>query len=248
MIAFGLEASGLARRRYLTLEDGFGAHKSEWMESGQGPGLSPTVFLVEQPANSTLKTHFHRQNEFQVVVDGSGTLGPHSLRPYTVHYAGAYSGYGPIVAGPDGLSYFTIRATFDVGALTDKAQMLRGPKQQEHPAPIEAQSESQLQTLSAAESSDLFHHPGKCLHSSLHLLPPGQSLPLQANQGGAGLFAMVIAGSVRVQNTVLRRWESVFLSDAESALQMIAGPSGCEFLTMQMPSLDEAYRPSRHHD
>ena len=244
MIAFGLEANGRLRRRYLTLEDGFGAYKSEWMESGEGSQLSPTVFLVEQPAGSTLNTHFHRQNEFQVVVQGMGTLGPHPLRPYTVHYAGAYSGYGPIVAGPEGLSYFTIRATFDIGALNDKALMQRGPKRQEHPAPVEACAESRLQTLQVSESSELINRPGDALSSGLHRLPAGSSMALQPAPAGEGLFAMVIAGSAVVQGTTLRRWENVFLSCADTALRMYAGESGCEFLTMQMPRLDEAYRTS----
>ena len=86
------------------------------MQGGRGPGLSPTVFLVEQPPNSVLAPHFHAQNQFQVVKDGSGTLGPHAVGPGSVHYAGAFTGYGPLVAGPAGLSYFTIRAVYETGA------------------------------------------------------------------------------------------------------------------------------------
>lgn len=87
-------------------------HKGEWMESGQDPRLSPTVFLVEQPANTTLKTHFHGENQFQVFVRGSGSIGRETISPMTVHYAGAYTGYGPLLSGPEGLFYFTIRAVF----------------------------------------------------------------------------------------------------------------------------------------
>ena len=38
--------------------------KSEWMKAGDDPAFSPTVFLVEQPPNVSLCTHFHRNNQF----------------------------------------------------------------------------------------------------------------------------------------------------------------------------------------
>ena len=85
------------------LPDGFSFHRSEWMDGGKDPLWSPTVFLVEQPPDSILASHFHTQNQFQVVMAGSGKLGAHDVRHGSVHYAGAYTGYGPVVAGPQGL-------------------------------------------------------------------------------------------------------------------------------------------------
>lgn len=241
MIASGLESKGRLRRRVVMLDDGSVAYKSEWMESGEAPQLSPTVFLVEQAPGSTLKTHFHRQNEFQVVVQGTAMLGRHPVRPYTVHYAGAYTGYGPLVAGPEGLAYFTMRAAFDTGTLTDVAQVLRGPKRQHHAAPVEPTTSSRLQALQAAEASDLLNRPGDAVYSGLHRLPPHGSMELQPTPGSAGMFAMVIVGSALARETSLQRWESIFLSSDETALALHAGASGCELLTMQIPLLDEAY-------
>ena len=79
------------------------------MDSGDDPTLSPTVALIEQPAGFEFMPHFHRQNQFQVFVGGSGSLGRHALAPVVVHYAGAYTGYGPLLAGPEGIQYFTLR-------------------------------------------------------------------------------------------------------------------------------------------
>ena len=92
--------------------------KSDWMDSGDAPELSPTVFLVEQGANVSLRTHFHRNNQFQLFVRGGGAIGPHKLGALTVHYAGAYTGYGPLVADVRGLAYFTLRSVFETGSLT----------------------------------------------------------------------------------------------------------------------------------
>ena len=48
--------------------------------------------------------HFHHVDQFQVIVAGGGRLGTHGVEPLAVHYAGAYTAYGPIVAGAQGVS------------------------------------------------------------------------------------------------------------------------------------------------
>src|SRR5688572_4441868 len=101
------------------------------MESGNDPRLSPTVFLVEQPPNTTLQPHFHRQNQFQLFVGGGGTFGRAPLQPITVHYAGAYTAYGPLVAAGQGIQYFTIRPVCESGFIPvaeREQKMIRGPK------------------------------------------------------------------------------------------------------------------------
>jgi hypothetical protein len=54
-----------------------------------------------------------KQRMFQVIVSGDGTLGTHAVRPCSVHFARAHTPYGPITAGPNGLSWLTIRARRD---------------------------------------------------------------------------------------------------------------------------------------
>jgi hypothetical protein len=59
--------------------------------------------------------HFHQVDQYQIVVGGSGGMGRHPLAPITVHYTNAFTGYGPLRAGPDGLQYLTIRSRWDPG-------------------------------------------------------------------------------------------------------------------------------------
>src|SRR6201996_6183276 len=73
----------------------------------------PQAFLVEQEAGATVAPHFHYVDQFQVIVSGDGILGRHPVSPLTVHFAGAHTGYGPIIPGENGLSYFTFRASAD---------------------------------------------------------------------------------------------------------------------------------------
>jgi len=90
MIAIGTRAHGVTMRRQLPkMAEHF--YKSEWLEAGEDPVLSPTASLIEQPPHATLAAPFHRQNQFQVFVEGDGQIGPHALDCVLVHYAGAFT-------------------------------------------------------------------------------------------------------------------------------------------------------------
>ena len=78
--------------------------------SGERHG-APNVFMIESSQNRVLDTHFHDVDQFQIVVGGGGSLGRHKLTPYSIHFARAFTPYGPLVSGPGaGVSYVTLRA------------------------------------------------------------------------------------------------------------------------------------------
>ena len=245
MIITASASLGQARRRHLRLPDGFEYYKSEWMECGQDPVLSPTVFLVEQVPGARLVTHFHGQNQFQVFVAGSGTIGPHALGPVVVHYAGAYTGYGPIVAGAQGLSYFTIRSVFEQGAmvLPEKRDMMRrGPKRQFHTAQILPSEPDALAALASAVVEDLVADQPDGVAVRRIRIPPGQASAGLDPSLGWGQFSMVIAGSLEHQGRALVRWESLFASPDEAAPVLRAGPEGADVLCLRPAPQDPAYR------
>jgi len=109
MIRIGTHERAVANRSKFTLANGTGYFKSEFisppaeagLESHERDGVAPQSFLVEQDADSVILPHFHVQDEFQVVVQGGGSIGRHPLRALAVHYAGAHTGYGPITAGAE---------------------------------------------------------------------------------------------------------------------------------------------------
>lgn len=246
MIAIGTRAHGQARRRALQLKDGMHYHKGEWLESGEDPTLSPTVFLIEQEANSTLPTHFHRQNEFQLVVGGSGAIGRHAMKPFAVHYAGAYTGYGPVVAGPEGLDYFTIRPVFDTGALMAseaREKMVRGPKRQVHATPFDVLEPERRRHLRAVERLDVIPTQDDAMFAEVLRIPPGATARAKQVAGGGGVFHFLLAGSAHCGDAALAPLDHVFASSEEAPLTFIAGPDGAEVLSMQTPVTAAAYRP-----
>ena len=74
------------------------------------------AFLVEKEPHAVTKPHFHEADQYQVIVQGGGRLGTHDVGTVAVHYTDAWSAYGPIVAADEGISWFTLRNTWDSGA------------------------------------------------------------------------------------------------------------------------------------
>ncbi|HUR87447.1 MAG TPA: hypothetical protein VMZ74_00030 [Ramlibacter sp.] len=243
MISIGTRAHSERRRREIkVVNDLF--HKGEWMENGEGPQLSPTVFLAEQPPNCELLPHFHKQNQFQLFVHGRGSLGPHRVDPVTIHYAGAYTGYGPLVAEAEGLKYFTIRSVFDTGFIAfaeARTKMIRGPKRHEEAALGAPWSEAQLAQL--RETQTAWPIAPKDGLAAQHIrLAPGAQLTLEGIAASDGQFVFVLSGEAHRAQHVLHAWESLFATPDEREVVLKAGAQGAELVCLHMPNTDPAYR------
>jgi hypothetical protein len=243
MIRLGSATRAQQTRHGRTLANGFSFHRSEWMESGRDGALSPTVFLVEQPPRSVLDPHFHAQNQFQVVQQGSGMLGPHAVGPGSVHYAGAFTGYGPLVAGPQGLSYFTVRAVFEMGANflpVARERLQRGPKRHAVGPIHEPLSPVQLSALPAPVRIDLIGSPADELAAYAWHLPALAPVRLPPPRG-SGQFQLVMAGEFLTPEATLSRWETRYLSTGEHGGDCRAGAGGLQLLVLQMPARAPEY-------
>lgn len=228
--------------------DGETYFKTDWMDGrgGAGPaGLAPSVYLVEQLPGVALRTHFHRNNQFQLFVRGSGMIGPHALSALTVHYAGAYSGYGPLVAGPGGLAYFTLRAVYETGSLTMKehsSEMRRGPKRQMTSQPVVVADDAQLSCVKAAQSNELIAPQSDGIAARMWTLPAGTALVSGLDPSGAvGRFALVLAGKLLAADRTLHVWDQVFVAAGEPEPRLVAGDGGAQLVCLQLPHIDPAY-------
>ena len=61
--------------------------KIDLIESDEGPQPAPQVFAVQMDPGSSLGTHFHFQDQFQLVIKGGGTIGRSPLQRFSLHYA-----------------------------------------------------------------------------------------------------------------------------------------------------------------
>ena len=243
MIVIGTREHGSRRRRPVpVMQDTF--HKSEWMEAGDDPVLSPTVFLVEQPPDTVLVPHFHRQNQFQLFVAGGGTIGRNALGPVTIHYAGAYTGYGPLVSGPQGITYFTIRPVCESGFVPVEGageRMIRGPKRHAQAGPIHVLEQEALAGLSQPVHELMLAPAPDGLVAIASCLPPGaEHIPAHV-PGSQGQFVFVLAGTLMHEGRSLGLWENLFADSAGPAPVLRAGEGGAQIVVLHTPPRDPAY-------
>lgn len=236
MIRTGTPVAALASRKKHTLANGTGYFKRDLIASPAGERLAPQSFLVEQDADSVILPHFHLQNEFQVVVQGGGTFGRHAVRPLSVHYAGAHTGYGPITSNSEGLWYFTLRPSMDSGAKflpESRDEMKKGPKRQLLGELLEVSED--CSRLSAPSCVEAFAPQADGIGAWFLRIPPNESLTAPALAGGLGRFYVIAAGRARVAGTSLARWATVFVTPDEEPMAVQAESDGAEVLVLQFP-------------
>lgn len=211
-------------------------------ETRKGEAAGPQAFLVEQPANFNLIPHYHRQEQFQVVVQGGGLMGKHPLDTVSVHYASREAGYGPIVAGPDGLQYLTLRLLSEHGAnYMPEARdgLRRGVKKVHATAEVVPRVTPGLPTRAAAEiAPDVVtviapREDGMAVWSTL--VPAGGIASSPGPAGGAGRMHVVIGGSFMLNQQRLPYSAVVYASNDEDALPFVAVDGPAELLTLQFP-------------
>jgi hypothetical protein len=243
MFAVGTQAHSVSTRKVVR-GLGIEVEKSDWMQTGEDRSLSPTVFLVEQPANCIAGAHFHRQNQFQVFVDGSGSVGRNTVEAVTVHYAGAYTGYGPLSAGARGLKYFTIRPVFDTGSfpvVQARDKMLPGPKRHAVSDRIKSLSPDQLAMLPAPVAFDAIPVGEDGMGARWVQAPPEAAVYTDFPLTADGTFMLVLAGTANYDGGALQRWESAFASTQSELPLFVAGPNGAEVIFLFTPAKSPAY-------
>jgi hypothetical protein len=192
--------------------------------------LFPDAYIVEQGPHVSGPPHFHLQNEFQVVMTGAGLLGRTPVRPYYVHYAGAYSPYGPIDAGPEGLSYFTLRNRYDAGAINmpENREQLRAGKRK-------PRARSSDVALGAARTIIAPEPDG--LAALLYHVPAGESVAALDPATGGGQFWIVLEGELRAgDGALLPRHSCAFVSPDEPSPRIASSPAhALDVLLVQFP-------------
>ena len=202
------------------------------------PVNSPQSFRIEQDAGIVVQPHFHFVNQFQVVVAGSAWIGRNPVTPIGVHYAGAHTGYGPITAGPQGVTYFTLRAQSDgTGAQylpASRARMQRVPKRYILAEPCPPLDDAALAALAAPQSVTMLDQADGIGAWVLRLPANGKGLGPQPSRGG-GQSIFVARGSLLHQGRELDRHACLYLSADEAALPLAAGAAGLEIVFCQFP-------------
>jgi len=230
----------LATRKPMVLPNGTSVWKSYYIRSPEGGFPSPQAFLVEQGANEVVLPHFHEQNQFQVIVHGGGSVGRSAVAPITVHYAGAYTGYGPVSSGADGLWYLTLRPMMDNGPLyvhASRDKMKPGPKKHYQSAALGATPADALAKLAQPEAQTINADPHGPTVELLRL-PPRQQRTMSDLDRGGGQFFFVTAGSLVADGVEYPKWSCLWSASNDPAFEVVAGTGGVEVLLLGFPQTE----------
>lgn len=209
-------------------------HKTMVLSPEPDRAITPNAFLVEQPAGATIRTHFHVNSQWQVFVGGSGRLGQKPVQGYVAQYVAPHTGYGPIVAGDDGLWYFTLRPSAQTGAKylpESRSQLdLNRPKRQftsELFAPDAANANQPVVEMIAPQ-------PGGLAAWMVYVLP-GQTHQPPAHAGGLARYYVVTRGEMIADGDHLGPLSLVWVDGKNMAMPLQAGAEGLTVLAMQFP-------------
>ena len=218
------------------------------LQPGEAPpasdALYPMAFLVEKEAGAVVRPHFHQADQFQVVVQGGGRLGRHDIGTVAVHYTDAWSAYGPIVAAEEGVSWFTLRNTWDPGAKYMpgarselRAARARHQHRESTSPPAAPWSTTELRGLDSVDCVAEMTAPDGMASWRFRL--PGEAAATGPDPGnGGGQFWLVLARRACCGGSALLPEEScVFVGPEDGALAVSAGPDGAELLCVQFPQL-----------
>jgi len=209
---------------------------------------SPQIVLVEQPdPGSVLLPHYHASDQYQVFMDGGGMLGNHPLQPVSIHYTNRFTGYGPIVAGPQGLTYYVMRPAIDpLGPgqylhnpeLRERVKSYKG-KRRTFTEQIETRGLSELSALRDTIQRTLFaveepEEDAGILAIEI-CLPPGAHHIAPEPATGGGQVLLVVQGDVTTITFKGGPRSALALTPEEKRVTIQAGGAGAQVLFMQYP-------------
>ena len=210
--------------------------KTEYMETTTGTRPAPQAFLIEQKPGWTVRPHFHMRHQFQLVVAGGGTLGRHEVSPFEVHYATPESAYGPVVAGPSGLSYFTLRAMNDNRNYympEGRVQMQPGLTKQQFTGHATLPPQLQFQSV---KISECFPSTPNGVAAWMVCVPPGVVVQAPSHPNGGGRFHIVAQGGMVLSEQKYGKLSVIWASGEDELTEFAAGPEGLALVVMQYPA------------
>jgi len=202
---------------------------------------APQAFFIEMVPNDVIKPHFHAVDQFQVFVSGGGKLGRDDEHPpVTIHYADRFTGYGPITAGPQGYSYFTLRALTDTGAVymhhAGYREKLRPSRKRHGTAQVALSTELVLFRRNDAVVEQIMGAKGEYddgLSAYVVRLGPQASVLGPDGTDGGGQYCLVVNGTLQHEGKEYSRLSLLWVGADEGPLQFTAGGEGCEIVVMQ---------------
>jgi hypothetical protein len=236
-------------RRHVVKSPGTGI--DHWGTEFFGPRSStsvapgPQATMSEMNANETIVPHFHGVTQFQIFAAGYGKIGRggDTLQPLTLQYKDRHTAYGPVVAGPHGLTFMALRIKtgdsapvyLDKPGYRDKLK----PSKRRNliSPPVGLSIEPVMQYRQEAVWEPLFAERDIKDEMAAHMLRLGAGMAATGPdpQQSGGYYLFVANGSLNWAGKSYPRWSMVVVEPNDDAVEFRAGDTGLEVLVLQYP-------------
>ncbi|MFT5507451.1 MAG: hypothetical protein ACI89J_000515 [Hyphomicrobiaceae bacterium] len=200
----------------------------------------PQGFLVEQPPGSVTLPHFHETNQFQVFVDGIGSMGKHAAQPLTVQYANGHTPYGPIKASETGVKYFTLRQRWDPGAKYmpgARDKLSKGNQRTRLKGNIPLSSDAERAALAQPAIETIFEREDDGMAAWIYRFGAGGNCEMPSPAGTGGQYLVVASGELLHDGKIYDKWSTLFVTADEPAPSLTASDAGLDLLVLQFPPM-----------
>lgn len=210
------------------------------------PAKDLQAFRIDMSANMQLDSHFHIVDQFQLFIAGSGTIGRDNTTVITAHYADHHTGYGPLIAGEQGMSYLTLRSKTDAGLVklsTPNVREQLKPTKRRHRVssqvvlsipPVLAHLEQPIiETVMEEKEGD------DGMTVKVIRLGTDMKITAPATQGTGGYFLVVMNGSIIFNNKEYEPWSLIWVSQEDTPPVIQADENGAEIAVTVFPLWDE---------
>lgn len=202
----------------------------------------PVAFLVDKKPGSVIAPHFHEVNQFQVIVGGYGKLGKQDVKPFTLHYTNGFTGYGPITAEDEGISFFTLRNRLDPGGARffPEGRSFMKPARKRHRVSAH---------LVLSDDEALKSRTSEVLETAIELEPdglaawflravPGVKTQAPSPADGGGQYLIVARGTLLYDGAAFPELSCVYVPADSESMPLEAGAQGLEVLIAQFPTAE----------
>lgn len=204
------------------------------------------AFRIDMSAHMVLDSHFHIVDQFQLFMAGSGTIGRDDAAGIVAHYADHHTGYGPLVAGAQGMSYLTLRPKTDAGLVKLSVPNVREqlkPTKRRHrvsskvvlsiPPVLQNRDDVAIETVMEERPGD------DGMTSRVYRLGAKMEAEGPATEGTGGYYVIVMNGSLIRDGAEYEPWSLLWVSHHDSAPTLEAGEKGLEAMICVFPEQDE---------
>jgi hypothetical protein len=239
----------------LTAVNSPGTGIEHWGSSYFGPRYStaevssgPQALMTQMSANETILPHFHGVAQFQIFPSGAGVMGKTEVRPLMLQYKDHHSAYGPLVAGPHGLTFIALRNRIGDSAPVYLSkpgyrEKLKPSKRRNWISPhIPLSTRPIMQHRKEVSWEPVFDAQKTIvdeMSAQLLRLGAGMSALGPDPRVGGGYYVFVANGTLQANSASLPAWSMVYVEPTEGAFEIKAGHTGLEALVMQFPKDDD---------